>query len=320
MTYFEQALFAPQLHFKQLRQMEPLLCNGSVIIRSSHHAIESEILWEGRHYLLHLPFKQESLLHIEELEEIACERGIGPLIPYKILYDEFTHIDSLGNKHSNDIILQEIPAGMLFREAIEHFKASDLRSAILRMKERLDNIGFCHNNLRPDNIVICKSGVARPLRYWYAEWEEFSDNNISLLLEAIDYHDGDEEDAKSALVLNDDSASYSAPSARGGIFRKCKGSRYGFVDSDNRLVAPYIYSWASDFFEGRAIVAKNGKMGVIDSNGKKVLPVIYNHIEFDVETGCFIATNASHRHIFDYDGNHIREAKNKKKALNKVEV
>ena len=306
MTYFEQALYAPHLHFRQLRQIEPILCDGKVVVRHTHNAIESEILWEGRHYLLFLPFKDEALRHIEELEDIARERTIGPLIPHRIFYDEFIQFDSCGKEHYSDIILQEIPEGMMLKEAVNKFKTSDLREAILLMKNRLDNIGFCHNNLRTENIVICKSGIARPLRYWYAEWENFSDNNISVLLQFLsDYDCSDITDEKSSLLLNDDMATYSAPIAHEGIIRRCCGSRYGFVDSDGIPITRYEYSWASDFCEGRAIVKQNGKMGAIDSNGKKVINAIYESLEFDIQTGTFAAVGYGYRYLLDYDGNII---------------
>lgn len=316
MSYFEQALFAPEQHFKRLRQMEPLRCRERAVTHT-HNAMESEILWEGRHYLIFLPFKREALCHIEELEATSRERTIGPLIPHRILYNEFIEIDSLGNKRFHDIILQEIPDGMILDKAVDYFKASDLREAIRKMKARLDAIGFCHNNLRPHNIVICKSGIARPLRYWYSEWETFSDNNISVPLEFIDSHDYYlEDDKRSSLILNDDSACYSAPPSYIGITRQCRGGRYGFVDEDGRAITRFIYSWASDFCEDRAVVAKCGKMGAINSLGRKVLAAQYEHVEFDVQRGIFKVRNRGHDYFYDYNGDKINNAK---KSLEKIE-
>ena len=305
MSYFKQALFAPEQHFKRLRQMEPLRCKEQAVVHT-HYAMESEIRWEGRHYLIFLPFKREAICHIEELEAIARERSIGPLIPHRILYNEFVEMDSLGNKHFHDIILQEIPDGMMLDKAVDYFKASDLREAIRKMKARLDAIGFCHNNLRPHNIVICKSGVARPLRYWYSEWETFSNNNISALLEFIDSHDYYlEDDKRSSLILNDDSATYSAIPSYKGITRQCHGGRYGFVDEDGRAITRFIYSWASEFHEGRAVVAKCGKMGAINNLGRKVLAVQYEHVEFDVQRGVFKVRNHGRDYLYDYNGRKI---------------
>jgi hypothetical protein len=287
MTYFREALSAPELHFKLLRQIEPILVNDKVVVQCSHHAIETQIIWEERRYILSLPFCSESLQHIEELNEIAINRSIGPLLHHRILYDELTLVNSLGKRDSFDIILQEIPEGTPFKKAIDLFKAEDLRQAILKMKERLDNIGFLHRNLSPSNIIICKSGIARPLRYWYAKWECYSDNDITQLLEAIESMSYMPEECKKPLIFNEDGIEYNIPRFHEGIKRLCRCGRYGFIDSDGKQVTPYIYSWANDFHEGRAVVSKNNKFGAIDNEGRKVIPVIYQTLEYDIKDCTF---------------------------------
>ena len=318
MTYFKEALSAPSLHFKRLRLAEPLLCNGSTIMRRTYSAIETEILWEGRHFMLYLPLRAESIRDIEELENIARERRRGPLLENHILYQELTLVDSLGGKHSFDIILQELPSGTLLKEAISSYSAEDLRYAVREMKLQLDAIGFCHNNLTPSNTIICDSGKARPLRYWYAKWESYSNNDISQLLEFIErYGNDDIESIFSHLHAKDCEAEYTATTNRhNGIRSLCKGHRYGFVDGDGRPITPFEYSWVSDFAEGRAIVAKNGKIGAINSDGKKVIPVIYKILEFDIETGIFTATNDKYHYIIDYEGKIIRRTKIESEVAN----
>lgn len=311
MTYFKEALSAPTLHFKRLRLAEPLLYNNSTIVRSTYSAIETEILWEGRHYLLQLPFHAESIRHIEELEATAQERSRGPLIENRILYQELTMVDSLGGKHSFDIVLQELPSGLMLKDAVNRYRAEDLRVAIRKMKSRIDAVGFRHNNLNPSNIIICKSGIARPLRYWYAEWECYSDNDISQLLDFIEQNYYEELDAALPhLLVEDCAAEYGTPSSENkGIRSLCKGHRYGFVDSDGRQITPFIYSTPSSFCEGRAIVSKNGKMGAIDCSGKKVIPVIYKSLEFDIETGFFTATRECYRYLLNYEGEILKRTK-----------
>ena len=122
MTYFEQALSAPELHFQRLRQVVPVLINGRIVVRRTHHAIESEIVWDERRYILFLPFNREAIEHIENLNDIARDRSIGPLLHHRILYNEFTLIDSLGNQHTFDILLQEKPDGEMLNDALLHFK------------------------------------------------------------------------------------------------------------------------------------------------------------------------------------------------------
>ena len=311
MTYFKVALSAPALHFKRLRLAEPLLCNGQPIVRRTYSAIEAEITLEGRHFLLMLPFESESLHRIEEFEHIAQERSRGPLLENRILHNELALFDSLGHRHEVDIVLQELPSGVTLNEAVTRYRADHLKAMIWAMKERIDAIGFRHNNLTPSNILICDSGVARPLRYWYAEWELFSNNDITPLLDFIDRICNEDGDAEcSSLLAHDCEAEYtSAPTRYDRITLLCRGNRYGFVDCDGRQITPFIYSWASEFEEGRAVVARNGKMGAIDSNGNSVIPIIYKSVEFDVETALFYATNADYRYILDYEGNIIRRTR-----------
>ena len=308
MTYFEQALLAPTLHFQQLRTLEPILFNGRPLIRRTTNAIEAEVRWQGRHYLLFLPLRNESLMHIEEIELALRERRRGPLISNRIYYSEMLLLNSIGKSHYFDIILQEVPRGMLFEQSVHHYRADDLRSAIKKMKSELDIIGFSHNNLRPSNIIICENGIACPLRYWYAEIDHLAENNISLLEAYIDEHYSAESDAlkEPINVTASDEEAKVYPTTSEGITRLCRGNRYGFRFCDGSQIAPFIYTWASDFSEGRAIVARNGKMGAINNMGEKVIPVIYKELSFDVKSGTFTATRDKYRYLLDYDGKIIR--------------
>ena len=110
-------------------------------------------------------------------------------------------------------------------------------------------------------------------------------------------------------IKSEDEEELSTPTSHEGITRICKCSRYGFVDSDGRQVTPFVYSWASDFCEGRAIVSNNNKYGAIDNCGRKVIPVIYKSLEFDIETGLFTASNDSYHYIINYEGDIIRRTK-----------
>ena len=307
MTYFEQALLAPELHFKHLRPIEPILCNTRPIIRRTTNAIEAEVLLQGRKHLLYLPFCSESLIHIEEIESALRERRRGPIISNKIFYSELLMVDSIGRSEYFDIILQEVPEGMTFDAAVLHYRADDLRSAIRKMQSELNAIGFCHNNLRPTNVIICENGIACPLRYWYAEISVLAENNISLLEALIDKHYSTEADSlRKPLFAHTQRDEESIPTTSEGITRLCRSNRYGFRFYDGSQIAPFIYTWASNFSEGRAVVARNGKMGAINNRGEKVIPVIYKELSFDVKSGTFTAVRDKYRYLIDYDGKIIR--------------
>ena len=307
MTYFEQALSAPKFHFKRLGQMEPLRIKGAIVIRRNSYAIESEIVWNDRHYLLSLPFSRDKIRHIEELEYQSAERRGGPLIHNQILYNELTLRSSVGLTEEFDVVLQEVPRGMKLEEALQHYRTEEVRMAVERMKRDLDAIGFLHRNLRHTNIIICDNGIAAPLRYWHAEWRECADNNISALLEVMNqHHQSQFESHKYPLPLGNGGEYPPPPIRHRDIIRLRRGNHYGFIDSDGGQITPFVYTWASEMEEGRAVVARNNKMGAIDLYGKKVIPVIYKSVEFDVTTGTFTATLNNRHYLLDYDGRIIR--------------
>lgn len=302
MTNFEQSLRMPKSHFKRLHSATPVQREGRPIIWRTHCAIETEIEWNSRHYLLMLPFRKEHLRHIEEVEQEATRRSRGPIAESRIMHDEVTLTSSLGRNESFPIILQDISYGIPLHEATQHYKSEELRSAVYRMKEHLDRVGFLHNNLTPSNILIYPNGVARPLRYWYAEWRDFCDNDLQKAFDLIEQNKG-----IGTHCLGGGEGEYEEQDIEcEGIRRVRRQSRYGFIDSDGYHIAPYIYSSATHFCEGRAIVGKNNKFGAINNEGAKVVRVAYKSLTFDIKTGQFTAITDRFRYTLDYNGNTIR--------------
>lgn len=320
MTYLEQALSAPRLHFKQLAQIELYRPNGNIEIRQTSRTIETIVILNERKYLLSIPLDDNVITNIERVEDEIHNRMQGPLISTRIYYDELTMINSMGYRHRYSIILQEIPNGKILTEAVCYYSATTLHNAIRTMKSRLDAIGFLHNNLHAGNIVICCDGVARPLRYHYAEWRDYANNNTDALHEFID---------KSAIsILSDTEADYVGNTTNintlctpkhNGLVRKFKCGCYGFEDSDGHRVTKFEFTWASEFQEGRAIVAKNNKMGAIDCDGKRVVAIKYRSLEFDVVTGNFIGYCNGYRYIIGYEGKVIHRTKMSNLAESKRE-
>lgn len=318
MTYFKEALSAPKFYFRRLGEAKPLCRGDEVVVSCTYSAFEAEIEWKGRYYMLYLPSKPNVIERIEQVECEAKERSRGPLLENIVLYEELMLVNSAGHKEYFDVILQEKPKGMMLKDAVTHYKIADLRQAIYKMKARLDAVGFRHNNLRPANIIVCDSGVARPLRYWYAKWEVFSDNDISQLTEFLDEYDSVEGELARVPLFAADDEPENMPLSKQceGIELRCKGGRYGFVDSDGRQITPYIYTHATAFREGRAVVAKNSKVGVINNRGKKVIPAIYDNIDFDIDTGLFTATLGKYGYIMNYDGSLVRRWEIDRDAVN----
>lgn len=62
------------------------------------------------------------------------------------------------------------------------------------------------------------------------------------------------------------------------VFETIDG-KFGFADKDNNVVISPTYSYAEEFFEGRALVSKSssaaGQFGFINESGEEVIPCIY---------------------------------------------
>ncbi|MBQ3074956.1 MAG: WG repeat-containing protein [Clostridia bacterium] len=74
-------------------------------------------------------------------------------------------------------------------------------------------------------------------------------------------------------------AGYSVVSLHEGILLVTDGEYYGYLSAKGAWIAPPVYTAASPFYEGFAVVTdKAGKMGLLDSEGKTVLPCAFDLI------------------------------------------
>lgn len=62
---------------------------------------------------------------------------------------------------------------------------------------------------------------------------------------------------------------------RVGLAKVEKNKKYGYIDTNGNEVIPCVYSYVSDFHDGRAAVAKDyGVYGFVDTNGNEVIPCV----------------------------------------------
>ncbi len=60
------------------------------------------------------------------------------------------------------------------------------------------------------------------------------------------------------------------------LIRCRKQNKWGFRDSNNKIILPPIYDYAENFSEGLASVTLNGKHGYIDKKGNVAIPFVYD--------------------------------------------
>ena len=51
--------------------------------------------------------------------------------------------------------------------------------------------------------------------------------------------------------------------------------KFGFIDKTGQVIVDFQYDWAQQFFEGLAIVFKDGKYGYVDTDGRVAIPLQY---------------------------------------------
>lgn len=61
-----------------------------------------------------------------------------------------------------------------------------------------------------------------------------------------------------------------------GLAKVTKNDKAGFINIQGKVVVPLIYDYAGDFHDGLASVRKNGKEGFINTQGKVVIPFVYD--------------------------------------------
>lgn len=63
-----------------------------------------------------------------------------------------------------------------------------------------------------------------------------------------------------------------------GLFPAIKDSLFGYIDMKGKWIIPDVYEYASAFYDGYAIVKRDGKYGIIDHQGSKSIPFDFDEI------------------------------------------
>ena len=89
-----------------------------------------------------------------------------------------------------------------------------------------------------------------------------------------------------------------------------KSGKYGYVDTNGKLVIPLQYQDAYDFrTEGLALVKKNGLFGFIDKNGNVVIDFYYEKANSFVNGKAYVYYEGSGWYYIDRNGEFVEEQK-----------
>ena len=372
MTAFRRALASPATHFRTLHAIIPQMVDGVPLVRRTSRFAEAiGTIAGGRQIIIYSPLSARAIADVERTAERVCAIRSPHLGEYRILRDELLFTDSLGESHTGDIIIEELPAGEPFGFGSSQ-SSHALGEGLVRLREHLQYIGFTHNNLRAENIIVGDDGRLHPIRLHYGRFGGAHDDfgplfDLVASLERAERGErgenrgengerGDvvtrydtvanEEQKQNMLASDAPSPAYRATATPAtndsadeifapheGFARARRGGRYGFFAVEDRASAnrfgatddgvgvtddgfgaraeglrvaiPFVYLWADDFREGRAVVETEQGVGVIDKRGCEILPAVFDDVRYDVSAGCFEARLDEQRLLFGYAGEPI---------------
>lgn len=310
---FTRGVLTPDLSLRTLTEARAVTEAGGLprLMRTTRF-VEAEITWRDSQWLLSMPLSPGALFAVERPASQLKRLNTDWLTEYRILPGELRWTDAAGCAQSCDLVLQHLPAGRDFDEALYLEHAATLHAALDALEEELRRIGLVHNNLKAANLRW-SGGRFIPLRYHDAQLGSTADGDreaFAALRRQIDRAGGTDG-------VSDVCADYNP-------LRRLEGHRwtshvfeglvcveddagYGYVDTDNRPVIAPQFLWAGDFREGRAEVQTSEGMGLIDRTGRFIIPPQYEIVDYiPAESVVRVRQNGLWA-LFDYLGRRLTE-------------
>lgn len=312
---FTRALQTPDMSFSTLPDaVAAILPNGMPRLMRTTRFAEAEIVWRGERWLLLMPLTALVIPRIEYTISILRRLNIDWLPETRILPSEMTWCDYSGNEYKADLVLQHLPAGKRFEDAVADESKEVLLAAFDTFTERTLELAFKHKNLKPSNIRWC-SGQFVPLRCYDASIGEYKGNDAEALAELRRMI----EQSGNGMEVGDVTETYTpllritghitANHAFEGLVCVVDEEGYGFVDTDNNPIIAPQFLWAGDFREGRAEVETPTGMGLIDRAGNFIIPPEYEIVDYHTHSSVAHVRLGGKWAIFDYLGRRITEFK-----------
>ena len=147
---FRQALQTPDLSLATLTEARAATgADGMPRLMRTTRFAEAEISWHGAHWLLFMPLSPAALAAVERTASQTARLNTELLTEYRILPNELRWVDASGVPRATSLILQRLPEGRTFDEALLTVPAERLAEALGELRDGLGKLGFSHNNLRP---------------------------------------------------------------------------------------------------------------------------------------------------------------------------
>lgn len=316
LQHFTRALLTPDLSLAKLADARAVTePNGMPrLVRTTRFA-EAEVEWHGERWLVAMPLTPSAMPRTERTISALRKLNTQHLAECRILPGEMRWLDATGTEQHTDLLLQHLPAGRGFAEALLTEDKATLLAALDTLQAALNELEFTHNNLKEGNIRWYR-GRFVPIRYYDAH------------IGTAEHCPGDAAafDAMRRRIaeapvprqtVNDVTVPYNPLRSLTGhrwtshVFEGLvcveDDAGFGFVDTDNNPVIPAQFVWAGDFHEGRAEVQTPTGMGLIDRRGRYVIPPEYEIVDYDPAASVVHVRNNGRWALFDYLGHRLTE-------------
>ena len=172
---FTRALLAPADHFDALRDARiPTGPDGRPRMSRTSRFAEAEIDWRGGRWLVCMPLAPSAVPGIERAAARLRTLRSEWLAEYRLLRDEMRYDDSAGGEHRSDLVLQRLPEGLTFGEALAAEPKERLAAALEALRGELARLGISHGNLKPENLRW-SGGRWLPIRWHHVRTEPGGD-------------------------------------------------------------------------------------------------------------------------------------------------
>ena len=316
LQHFSRALLTPDLSLATLADARPVTePNGIPRLMRTTRFAEAEVEWRGERWLVAMPLNPSAMPRIERTVSALRKLNTGYLAECRILPGEMRWHDAAGTERHTDLVLQHLPAGREFAEALLAEDKTTLLAALDALQAALGELEFTHNNLKETNLRWHR-GRFVPIRYYdarigAAEPGTADREAFDVLRHRIAEAPVPRQTANDVTVPYNPLRSLTGHRWTSHVFEGLvcveDDNGFGFVDTDNNPVIPAQFVWAGDFREGRAEVQTQTGMGLIDRRGCYVIPPEYEIVDYDPAASVVHVRNNGHWALFDYLGRRLTE-------------
>ena len=293
-TSLLSAIVSPDDHFQTLwRILEP---DRNCKIRVDRDGLFAEVrvnIAKHGEAILYMPLKEQALNTLPSLSNPKSDA----ICPYIIYKDELIYRDFTTQRIYCDIIIEYVPSGCPILDS--PLKNEHLIELVNELESECKRIGYSHNNLDINDIIISDNNKAHLIRNHYATMDGAHDDFDSIRRKLTT--------SCNCVCLQDISTRYTADDCEifepyGGFIRFRKDGLYGYKNIKGKDIIPAKYLWAGDVFERRAIVKTETGYGVIDPKDRVIIPPMFDNLALDTKRSIFTYWHEDELHGLDYNG------------------